>query len=295
MSGAPGIGHWAAHHEHGVKMLYSRFDRAVRKFIPSVGKMSYNPIVRAVGDKFAYILSLPFSELQDLPPNHLRIRIGVGNRIFANHVHFLQMGSYLWLNFLSHQYCGFNSDVVELGCGCGRVAYPLKADWFKGTYVGVDIDKEMIEYCRKNFSEKQFRFVLSPHKSSTYSSGEQEKRGAREVLTIADPDSKDFVYSISLYSHLLEDEVHEYLRETFRILRTGGVMYMTFFCIEHVKLGERWTFGHRQGSALIEDDKYPEAAVAYHEVDMVELTKQVGFREVSVIPREIQSVLIARK
>jgi SAM-dependent methyltransferase len=153
----------------------------------------------------------------------------------------------------------------------------------------------MIEYCKQHFSEKQFRFVLSPHKSSTYSSGEQEKRGASGALTIADLDSKDFVYSISLYSHLLENEVHEYLRETVRILRTGGVMYMTFFCIEHVKLGERWTFGHRRGSAFIEDDKYPEAAVAYREVDMIELTKQVGFREVSVIPRDIQSVLIARK
>lgn len=277
-------------------MSYSRFERTFRRFVPSVGKASYNPFVKITGNTVSSVLSLPFPELRHLPPNHLRIRIGVENRILNNHVHFLEMGSGFWLNFFSHQYCNYRSDVVELGCGCGRIAWPLKGDWFEGTYLGVDIDREMIEYCCRNFPEERFQFVLSPHKSTTYSPTASHVRGgSTSKFVIAEPQSKDFVYSVSLYSHLLEQEVTEYMGETYRILRTDGVMYMTFFCIEHVELGRRWTFRHRRGSAYIENEQYPEAAVAYHERFIVEMTKDYGFREVSISPGKGQSILVAHK
>jgi SAM-dependent methyltransferase len=276
-------------YDNGVEMLYSRFDRAFRKVIPSVGKLSYNPIVKVIGDSISDVIALPFAELRDLPANHLRIRIGVGNRIFANHVHFVQMGSDIW-------YCAFNSDIVELGCGCGRIAYPLKGQWFEGTFVGVDIDEEMISYCRQKFPGDRFKFVLSEHRSKTYSSNSHNVREpGTQKLVIGDTQSKDFIYSISLYSHLLEKELDEYLRETYRLLRPGGLMYLTFFCMEHVKLGNRWTFSHQRGSSYIEDERYPEAAVAYRQDFIKDLIKAIGFSEVSVIPRDIQSALIARK
>ena len=112
---------------------------------------------------------------------------------------------------------------------------------------------------------------------------------------IAEPQSKDFVYSISLYSHLLEIEVTDYMQETYRMLRAEGIMYMTFFCIEHVELGRRWTFRHQRGNAYVESAQYPEAAVAYLEDFMVELAKNCGFREVTVAPGKVQSELFARK
>src|SRR5215831_4375293 len=281
--------------------LYSKHDRIYRKFVPSVAKLSYNPIVRAGGDAVARLLALPFPELRDLPPNHLRIRVGSGNRIFNGHVDFIQTSSRCWLAFLSRGYCTSSSDVVELGCGCGRIARALRDPrwdpWFDGTYVGVDIDNEMIEYCRNNFPAERFEFITSPHRSKTYSS--ENLCVASETafdLAIAAPESKDFVYSVSLYSHLLETEALDYLRETYRILRVGGIMYMTFFCIEHVELGGRWTFKHRHGHAHVESARYPEAAVAYDQAFMTELVTNCGFREVTVAPqRSRQSELIARK
>lgn len=282
--------------------LYSRYDRIFRKFVPSVAKISYNPFLKISGDAIARMLARPFPELRDLPPNHLCIRIGSGNCIFNGHVNFIQAGSQCWLTFLSRKYCSSSSDVVELGCGCGRIARALRDPswdrWFEGTYVGVDIDREMIEYCRENFPAGRFEFVLSPHKSATYSS--DNLCVASETawdFSIAAPESKDFVYSISLFSHLLEAEVFDYLRETYRILRPGGVMYMTFFCLEYVELGRRWTFEHRRGNAYLESEQYPEAAVAYHEAFMTELATNCGFREVTVAPRVgiTQSELVARK
>jgi SAM-dependent methyltransferase len=262
--------------------LYSKHDRTYRKLVPSVARLSYNPVVKIAGDAIARMLALPFPELRDLPPNHLRIRVGAG-----------------WLVVLSQKYCTSSSDVVELGCGCGRIARALKDPWwdpwFKGTYVGVDIDQEMIEYCRNNFPAPCFQFVLSPHKSVTYSSNKScAVRETADNLTIADPESKDFVYSFSLFTHLLETEVLDYLQETYRTLRIDGIMYMTFFCMEHVELGRRWTFQHQRGNAYVESLRYPEAAVAYHEVFMTEAVRSCGFREVTVL-KGAPSTLVARK
>ena len=281
--------------------FYSKHDRIFRKLVPSVARISYLPFIKIAGDAIARMLAWPFPELRDLPPNHLRIRIGSGNRIFNGHFDFIQAGNQCWLTFLSRKYCTSKSDVVELGCGCGRLARPLRDPpwdpWFEGTYVGVDIDSEMIEYCRSHFPEGRFQFILSPHRSATYSPA--NLHGALETpskFVIADEHSKDYIYSFSLYSHLLETEVIEYMQESYRILRTNGIMFMTFFCIEHVELGGRWTFRYRRGNAYIESVRYPEAAVAYEEAFMRDLATNCGFREVRLAPRgNAQSELIARK
>jgi SAM-dependent methyltransferase len=277
--------------------LYSKYDRMLRKFAPSVAKLSYNPILKIAGDSIARVLARPFPELRDLPPNHLCIRVGSGNRIVNGHINFIKTSSDCWLTFLSRNYCTSRSHVVELGCGCGRVARVLKDLWFEGTYIGVDIDNEMLDYCRHNFPPERFTFIQSPHKSTTYFvRTPYNMSSAGPDLVIAEANSKDFVYSLSLYSHLLEAEVIEYLRESHRILRPGGVMYMTFFCIEHVKLGQRWTFKHRHGNAYVESERCPEAAVAYHEAFMTESATNCGFREVSVSHRtSTQSELVAKK
>ncbi len=266
--------------------FHSKHDRLLRKFVPSVARLSYNPVFKIAGDAIARALARPFPELRELPPNHLCIRIGCGNRIFNNQVMFLKAGSDCWLTFLSRKYCTSTSDVVELGCGCGRIARALKEPWFEGTYVGVDIDDEMLEYCWNNFPPERFKFVRSPHKSATYSATNPHdgRLTIGHDLLISEPNSKDFVYAFTLYTHLLEKEVTDYLQETYRILRPQGIMYLNFLCIEHVELGGRYTFQHRRGNAYVESVRYPEAAVAYHEALMTGLATNCGFRNVTVTP-----------
>jgi SAM-dependent methyltransferase len=277
----------------------SKYDSVLRKFVPSVARLSYNPFFKIVGDAIASALARPFPELRELPPNHLCIRIGCGNRIFNNHVMFLKASSDCWLTFLSREYCTSTSDVVELGCGCGRIARALKEPWFEGTYVGVDIDDEMLEYCRDNFPSERFKFVRSPHKSTTYSptTPHDDRLTIGHDLLIAEPNSKSFVYAFTLYTHLLEEEVTDYIQETYRILRPEGIMYLNFLCIEHVELGGRWTFRHRRGNAYVENVRYPEAAVAYHEAFMTGLATNCGFREVTLTPPRGagQTELVGRK
>ncbi len=268
--------------------------KLVRKLYPSNSLLSYNPVFKVAGNAIANLLGAPFPEFRDLPPNHLRVRVGVGTKIVNNHAHHLQIGSQFWIECFARGYLTASADIMEIGCGCGRIAAHLKADYFSGTYLGIDIDPEMIDYCRAHFPAPKFVFALSPHKSSTYHSGELSSPDC-ELFTIAQPESRDFVFSTSLFTHLLENEVAFYLQQSFRALRPKGMAVMSFFCMESVEMGKPWTFSHRAGNAFVDDERYPEAAVAYGTASMVEMAKEAGFSEVAVSGRRVQSFLIARK
>jgi SAM-dependent methyltransferase len=252
-------------------------------------------LFKVFGNLAANILGFPYQEFRKLPPNHLRVRVGVGNKVINNHDYHLRVGREYWFEWLSQGYCHSESNVSEIGCGCGRIAQHLQGEWFKGAYHGVDIDSEQIEYCRQRFSDSRFTFALSPHKSYTY----KESEGVTGIQSlgriIGAQDSRDFIFSISLFTHLLEQEVNEYLAACYDALRPSGMIYMTFFCMEHVALGGRWTFKHKFGNAYCESSKYPEAAVAFHEDFVIELARKHGFAGILVLPRAGQSVLVAQK
>lgn len=266
----------------------------VRRVCPSNSLLSYNPVFKIAGNAVSNVLGAPFPEFRKLPPNHLRVRVGAGTQIFNNHAHHLLMGSQFWIEYFSKGYLTADSDIVEIGCGCGRIAMHLNAEYFRGTYLGIDIDPEMIDYCRSYLPSPRFTFSLSPQTSSTYR-GADNLSTAPGDFTIAAPNSKDFVFSTSLFTHLLEKEMGFYLRESFRALRDNGTMVMSFFCLEYVDLGKPWTFSHRMGNAFIDDEKYPEAAVGYSKDYMIKLAGESGFRDISVSGRPVQSFLIARK
>jgi cyclopropane fatty-acyl-phospholipid synthase-like methyltransferase len=179
---------------------------------------------------------------------------------------------------------------MELGCGCGKFAYPLEAEWFTGTYLGVDIDAEMIDFCRSHFQSPRFSFVLSEGCNRNYPS--RKTRSRQPVL--AEASTRDFIFSNSLFTHLLENEVRDYVTLVSRTLRPGGTSYMTFFAIEHVRKGDRWTFGHEIGNAHVENPDLPEAAVAYAADFLVSLFSEAGFDNVSVLPSRTQSAIVAR-
>ncbi len=243
-----------------------------------------------------------WKEFRKLPPNHLRIRVGVGNRFFSNQIFYLNVAESFWLYYMSTGAVSLNSTVVDIGCGCGRFSHHLR-DFryldtrFTGQYIGVDIDPEMLHWCREHFDPSHFQFLHSTNASRSY-----KQSGASDEsykIPIAD-ESVDFVFSRSLFTHLLEPEMRNYLRESLRILKPGAHMVMSFFCLDYPPptYGGRHTFSHRIGNASVESIEVPEAAVAYTEEFMVHLAREVGFSTVEVIGKaaEIwQSDLVARR
>ena len=118
-----------------------------------------------------------------------------------------------------------------------------------------------------------------------------------------DSDSQDFLFSTSLVTHLLEPELLNYITESYRVLRPGGITQMNFFCLDFLRdkkiLGSRWSFAHRIGQAHVESQQYPEAAVAYNQDDMIAYYRNAGFHDIQILTdtegKMAQSFVRARK
>jgi SAM-dependent methyltransferase len=249
----------------------------------------------AVVDAVDRVIGLPFREFRDLPPNRMRIRVGVGNRLVFNHAAYLEYGASAVIDRLANGTLRMTSRVMDIGCGCGRMAHALRRHGFRGTYDGVDVDREMVAWCAENFPGDGFRFHFADIYSKVYNPG-----GSKESYRLPVADHvQDLVVGQSLLTHLLEEDVVNYLTEGHRVLDAGGYLDMSVFCLEdmddHGDLGGRWTFRHQLGDARVESLEYPEAAVAYGREWLVAAGKAVGFDEVSVIPGPFgQSRLLCR-
>jgi SAM-dependent methyltransferase len=270
-------------------------ERILRKGNLTPGAMSYNPVFKAVVNTIDVLPRLFFSKhFAALPPSHLRIRVGVGRYVLNNHVEHLHGVRLYWLYALSKGYFNMSSNILDIGCGCGRYAqyirdYNLYDDHFRGTYIGIDIDEEAIEWCKKHFDQR-FKFFVSTDK---YRTPTDEYRPYTVPVASS---SIDLVFSMSLYTHLLEQELINCTNETYRVLKPGGYVNATFFSLDHppATYGGRHTFGHKVGNACVELVAHPEAAVAYNEEFIARVFTAAGFDKVEFVEGG-QVLIVARK
>jgi len=276
-------------------------DRIVRRLVPSAARLTYNPLFKVVVNSFDVLPRLAFREFAVLPPNHLRIRVGVGNRILGNQVQFVAQPIGFWLHFMQAGICRLDSTIVDIGCGCGRYAqflrdYRYKAERFSGRYIGIDVDIEMLEWCRRNFDEQRFTFHQSTDASRAYHA--PGSRADHYRLPVSD-NNADFVFGASLLTHLLEPALVNYCRESFRVLKPGGHLVLYFYSMDHPPptLGDRHTFRFQLGNAHVENLALPEAAVAYREAFLVSILRDAGFQSVDVqtMTGDRQPILLCRK
>jgi len=278
-----------------------KLERAIRRVIPSAARLTYNPLFKMVVDSFDLLPNCMYEEFSRIPPNHLRIRVGVGNRIFANQIFYLNEARDFWTHAFHAGLFRLDSTIVDIGCGCGRFAHPLrdyqfKHETFSGRYIGIDIDEEMLNWCRANFDRTRFEFYRSEHGSKTYNA--KGSAGAYYKLPLED-ESADLVFSSSLFTHLLENEMLNYYRESYRVLKPGCSMAMFCFSMDHPPptFGNRHTFQFQMGNAWVETPAMPEAAVAYREDFLFQTARDIGFRSAQMLvgPEDWQPVLLCRK
>jgi len=96
--------------------------------------------------------------------------------------------------------------LLEWGCGPGRVIRHMPDLLKKTELFGSDYNSESIEWCNKNFSSIKFvKNELNPPLSF-------------------DNNSFDFIYAISVFTHLSEIKCFEWINELSRILKPGGII-----------------------------------------------------------------------
>jgi SAM-dependent methyltransferase len=132
------------------------------------------------------------------------------------------------LHLLEHFGMQPTSDILDIGCGIGRLAYEC-ADYLDddATYTGLDIAPVAIDWLNANYAPRLpgFRFDLLDVYSERYRpDGEQDAEG---VLLPYDDGQFDVVCAFEVFMHVTLEGIGNYLTEIARVLRPGGLAVVT--------------------------------------------------------------------
>lgn len=163
-------------------------------------------------------------------------------------------------------------DVLDVGCGIGRMAIPL-AGYLnqQGSYKGFDIVPHGIQWCQENITPKysKFEFFLADVYNKQYNP-DGASESANYKFPFAD-ESFDFIFLTSVFTHMLAEDLENYLSEISRVLRPGGTCLITFFLINPksealIQSGKSLQdFQHNIGICRIVNQDMPESSTGYEE------------------------------
>ncbi len=209
--------------------------------------------------------------------------------IFHNPNAYKRIGNEFFRYFLNLGNLKPEERVLDVGCGTGRMAVPLTSYLSDGEYEGFDLMPEAIEWCQENVTSEypNFRFQVADVYNKEYNP--EGTRKASEYEFPYEDESFDFVILTSVFTHMLPDEVSNYLSEIERVMKTGGRAIITFFLLnrESLKLIEsgmsRIDFRYDFGVYRTKEKSMPEAAVAYQETFIRKLCRENGLEIVEPV------------
>lgn len=151
-----------------------------------------------------------FSDNLKFPPEKLRKRVHGDENVTG----FANVGKTVTCNIYSAIKdivpLGNNHRILDFGCGCGRIIRYFHKLSANNVFHGTDIDKEAIAWCAEELSHI----------------GKFIQNDIHPPLPFED-DTFDFVYSISIFTHLPETMHLEWLQELRRITKPGGYLLLT--------------------------------------------------------------------
>jgi SAM-dependent methyltransferase len=98
-------------------------------------------------------------------------------------------------------------NILDFGCGCGRLARMFKG--FPHHYIGCDVDPRHVDWINQNLDFMR-AFLTQPRAALPFQAGEF-----------------DCVISISVFTHITEEDHWTYLRELHRITKPGARLFIT--------------------------------------------------------------------
>lgn len=130
-----------------------------------------------------------------------------------------------------------DADVLDIGCGCGRVATTLlNVLNAEGSFKGVDILEPLIAFCDRWISDRResFQFYAANTTNSSYDAYKSDLKVKRidQLSDAVAPRSIDLCIATSLFTHLTADETLAYLRQIRAALRPDGRAVLTFFLLD---------------------------------------------------------------
>lgn len=204
-------------------------------------------------------------------------------KIFIGSGDFLRIGNQFFQYFKKYGNITPDSAVLDIGCGIGRMAVPFTSYLSpNGKYEGFDIVKSGIEWCTKNISSRypNFQFKLIPLQNDLYIDGKREK--AANLRFPYENNSFDFVFLTSVFTHMLEDDVTNYISEIHRVLKDDAICFATFFILDKesesvMNADGKKQFNFHYDHYSLMDDQLKEANVAYRKDFLFENLKKHNF------------------
>lgn len=198
-----------------------------------------------------------------LPSRRLMVRVA-GT---ADAEWFVKSGRDAYDAITSHVPLGGNESILDFGCGCGRVTR-YWAD-FNGSVAGSDVSRKAIAWCRENLDFASFL----------------ENRLA-PGLDVEDA-TFDFVYALSVFTHLTEDLQLAWRDELHRVLGTGGRLVISTHgrsYLPRLDPDERERF--ERGELVVRWPEVPGTNLcsAYHPERYLRETFADGFTFVELVP-----------
>jgi SAM-dependent methyltransferase len=186
-----------------------------------------------------------------------------------------------------------NDRMLDLGFGIGRKTIPLTRYLDeRSVYEGLDIAKAGFEWCSQHITRRRpnFRFRQIDVHNNMYN--KEGRYRASEYRFPFPDDSFDFVMLGSVFTHMLPDDVANYLSEIHRVMARGSRCMISYFLLndetrrltaEGVKNVSdpardivQLNFQFGDGVYRVTDQAVPELAVAYDEAWVRKLYAEVG-------------------
>lgn len=273
LGGQPGSG--AANARYRVELPIpatgtGRPQGALITLLPFAGGRALRPVV------VAHDTAIP------KPTDDLALRIGGGFLDVALEF----MGYFQQLARLSP-----GDKVLEVGCGLGRMAYPL-AYYLDdgGSYLGFDIDAELIGWANDSIgaARDNFRFEHADVHNQHYNpAGTLSPESFRFP---AASEAIDVSLAVSLFTHLPALVARHYLHETARVLRDGGTALLTAFLVDDAArrgMAEGRAIlqlGERAAGGWVADAANPEFAIGFPAADFLGWMAEAGLEVIAVYP-----------
>ena len=222
--------------------------------------------------------------LSHLPKYSIRVRSdGVTGQFGGNN--FDYFGNFTAQLLIDSALLTSKSKVLEIGCGSGRTALALTKTLEKGNYMGVDIDKVSINACQRHQLFQQSGFVFEHIDVQNMMYNSQGKTSPKSYKFSFEDASFDHIFLISVFTHMLPEEVSNYIGEISRLLRPGGKCMLSTFLMDYGTEGKILNFPYQHDVYHLHQESLPEKAVGYYQsffeekftsVNMSLLTKRIG-------------------
>jgi len=160
-----------------------------------------------------------------IPPAELRFRVhgDLSQKTFLNVGRQVANNIRNCVERVGGEWSSFN-DILDFGCGSARIIRYFLAEEDGKQFTGIDINQELIAWCETHINGVNWK--LTP---------------THPPSPLAD-NSFDFIYGISVFTHLDRELQTLWLKELDRLIRPGGLIMLTVngtTYVRHINLEEQ--------------------------------------------------------